>query len=241
MLLLRLFLSAVHSSVRISELLALSHSPRPRPHRRRPSAGLCPGQHPQPALPAPKDDEAKGQLHVEGEVLDSPRQRMNAAAPKPRSQEAGNAEPHVDGQAAESQQRSTWQGSHGNAKGVVRNYNSEPARLNGFEEHVLHQSLPPLYPPSFVKAGQLLFLFALHVAPAAAPLPASPLRLHTSDLHDAILAEEDARAGPNPKFVQQPGLGERPSKVQQLIGSQREALEEQDHLYVRDGKPVRVA
>ena len=160
MLLLHLFFfSAVHSSVRISELSALSQSPRPRPHWRRPSAGLCPGHHPQPALPAPKDDEAKGQLHVEGEVLDSPRQRMNAAAPKPRSQEAGNTEPDADRQVAESQQRSTWQGSHGNAKGdevdVVCNSNFEPARFN--DNTCCATRGPPPPSPILPEATQLLF------------------------------------------------------------------------------------
>ena len=153
------FFSAVHSSVRISELSALSQSPRPRPHWRRPSAGLCPGHHPQPALPAPKDDEAKGQLHVEGEVLDSPRQRMNAAAPKPRSQEAGNTEPDADRQVAESQQRSTWQGSHGNAKGdevdVVCNSNFEPARFN--DNTCCATRGPPPPSPILPEATQLLF------------------------------------------------------------------------------------
>ena len=71
---------------------------------------LGPGQ-PQAMLPTPKHDEAARELHVEDEVSDGPRQWVNAA-PQPWNQKAGDQAANRHWQAAEPQNRTTWQHNH---------------------------------------------------------------------------------------------------------------------------------
>jgi len=62
-------------------------------------------------LPAQEHDEAARELHLEDEVSDCPRQRMNAA-PQPWSQKARDAAANRHGQAAKPQNRPARQNRH---------------------------------------------------------------------------------------------------------------------------------